>query len=110
MTSRALSGIILLITLLAAPNGSALASDKEARCLKSLTTSGRPHRIETIAQLNAVRVWSEMAASKGAAYSMWHNARGAQISCDKMERSAFIRCTAKAKPCLGMGAKPGTAQ
>lgn len=92
------------ITLLAGVAGNAPAveaKDEEAACLKKLSILGFPHRLKTVAELNAVRAWTiQSEKKKGARYALWHNARNNQLSCAKLERSAFYRCTASAKPCL----------
>ncbi len=75
--------------------------DETSSCLKKLSIIGFPHRLRTVAELNAVRAWTiQSEKKKGAEYALWHNARNNQLSCDKLERSSFYRCTASAKPCL----------
>lgn len=96
----ALAGITLLSGVVGyAPTVE--AKEKVSSCLKKLSIMGFPHRLRTVAELNAVRAWTiQSEKKKGAEYALWHNARNNQLSCDKLERSSFYRCTASAKPCL----------
>lgn len=74
---------------------------EETTCTKKLSITGFPHRLKTVAELNAVRAWTIQSEKKrGAEYAAWHNARGSQLSCETLSRSVFIRCTATARPCL----------
>ena len=87
----------------------ARASEKkpdEPVCFKNAEAAGRPHRIESIAQISAVQAWIEQIKRQGEAYAMWHNAKSGSIKCKKLERSAFHVCTATGKPCRSMAAVP----
>lgn len=96
--------VLAVITLLVGVAGdtpTVEAKEEEAACLKKLSIMGFPHRLKTVAELNAVRAWTiQSEKKKGAVYALWHNARNNQLSCAKLERSSFYRCTASAKPCL----------
>lgn len=96
----ALAGITLLSGV-AGNAPTAEAKDEVSACLKKLSIVGFPHRLKTVAELNAVRAWIiQSEKKKGAEYALWHNARNNQLSCAKLERSSFYRCMASAKPCL----------
>jgi len=72
---------------------------KDARCERTVSGMGAPHRIKTIAQFNAVRAWTERSKKHGAKFGHWHNASGASIECNKPDRSDYYSCKAKASPC-----------
>lgn len=93
--------VITLLVGVAGNTPTVEAKEEASSCLKKLSIMGFPHRLKTVAQLNAVRAWTiQSEKKKGADYALWHNARNSQLSCDKLERSSFYRCTASAKPCL----------
>lgn len=93
--------VITLLVGVAGDTPTVEAKEEEASCLKKLSIMGFPHRLKTVAELNAVRAWTiQSEKKKGADYALWHNARNNQLSCAKLERSSFYRCTASAKPCL----------
>lgn len=93
-----LAGAVFALALTAP--GTVLANDEETACLKKVKAAGYPHRIKMVAELNAVRLWSELTAKKGKDYAMWHNARGSDLACNKIPRSEYYRCTATGEPCL----------
>ena len=68
-------------------------------CHKKISIKGRPHRISSVASLSAVRMWSQTAMKHGDSYSMWHNAKAAKVSCEKLPRSDYFACYAEGKPC-----------
>lgn len=68
-------------------------------CYKKINVKGRPHRISTVASLSAVRMWSQLAMKHGDSYSMWHNAKGTSVKCEKLPRSDYYACFAAGKPC-----------
>jgi len=70
-------------------------------CHKTVSVKGRPHRINAVANLNAVRMWAQKAMKHGQEYTMWHNAQGASVNCQKLPRSDYILCLASARPCRG---------
>ena len=76
--------------------------NKNDRCRKSITIPGRPHKLSTVAALAAVHAWAEQAKKYGAGYAMWHNARGANIKCEKFPRSDYYMCFAGGKPCRAL--------
>lgn len=96
----ALAGIaVMLASAVEAP--AETKNPEDEACTKKLSIVGFPHRLKTVAELNAVRAWTIQSEKKrGAEYAAWHNARGSQLSCEKLSRSVFIRCTATARPCL----------
>ena len=49
-----------------------------------------------------VHAWAEQAKKYGASYAMWHNARGANIKCEKFPRSDYYMCFAGGKPCRAL--------
>ena len=89
------AAVLLLMT------GPAASEDTSADmpCKGKLSAKGAPHRLKTIAQLNAVRAWVERSKTHGDAYATWHNARGDSIKCDRPARSAYYSCTAAGRPC-----------
>lgn len=68
-------------------------------CYKKIGVKGRPHKLNTVASLSAVRLWSEKAKKHGEKYAMWHNALGSNIKCEKLPRSDYYSCFAAGKPC-----------
>lgn len=97
---------LVLAALLVEP-GTTYASDGKdelLQCKKKIAGRGFPNLIETLAGLNAVKVWSETAREKhGADFAMWHNAGGASLKCNKIEKSGYVVCAAIGKPCLAKG-------
>lgn len=92
-----------LLMLLSGPSCATGAKTEEAepQCQKKVGTAGRPHKLNTVASLSAVRAWSQRAMKHGENYSMWHNAEGASIKCEKLPRSDYYKCFASGKPCKG---------
>ena len=76
-------------------------------CMKSAKADGMPQRIRTLAQISAVRAWTEQVKLQGEEFAMWHNAHSGTVKCKKLDRSAFYRCTASGKPCRAMGSVEG---
>lgn len=74
-------------------------ASKTVECQKPLIVIGRPHKLSTVASLSAVRAWVEQAKKYGEEYTMWHNARGAKIKCEKYPRSDYYKCIAGGVPC-----------
>ncbi len=74
-------------------------ANQSPACHKRIIIRGRPHRISTVAGLNAIRVWAQEAMKHGDAYGMWHNARGSSVKCEKLPRSDYYACFAEGKPC-----------
>lgn len=81
------------------PGAAAQAGEEAPACQKKVSTKGRPHKINKLARLAAMRAWTEMAIKYGEEYTMWHNAKNPNIKCKKLPRSEFIECFAKGKPC-----------
>ena len=101
MLSRMRFSLATLLLALMLPNaGMAGAEEEQSNCLKKVKATGFPHRIKTVAELNAVRLWTQVTSKKDAKYGMWHNARQTELSCEQMARSVYYRCTASGKPCL----------
>jgi len=71
----------------------------EDGCYKKIGIKGRPHKLNTVASLSAVRLWSEAANKHGPKYAMWHNAANSSIKCQKLPRSEYFSCFASGKPC-----------
>lgn len=80
------------------------SGDGARECLKRIATPGRPHRIRSMANLNAARAWTRLAQEHGEAYAMWHNAGGASMECEKLGGSDYYQCTAAGAPCRAGGA------
>lgn len=68
-------------------------------CYKKIGIKGRPHKLNTVASLSAVRQWSQAANKHGEQYAMWHNAANSSIKCEKLPRSDYYACFASGKPC-----------
>ena len=79
--------------------GAAVAGEEAPACQKKIGNKGRPHKLNMVASLGAVRAWTEMAMKYGEEYTMWHNAKNKSIKCKKMPRSDFFVCFATGKPC-----------
>ena len=75
------------------------AGEETPLCQKKVGIKGRPHKLNMVASLGAVRAWTEMAMKYGEEYTMWHNAENQIIKCDKLPRSDFFVCFASGKPC-----------
>lgn len=85
------------------PTHPAGSGDGARDCLKRAATSGRPHRIRSVAELNAVRAWTQLVQKHGQAYAMWHNAGGLSMECEKLGGSDYYQCVAAGKPCRAGG-------
>ena len=79
--------------------GDGAQASAENKCKKKIVAIGRPNRIETIANLNAVGAWISQAQKHGKKYSQWLSAEKASVECDKRGSSQFYLCRASAKPC-----------
>ncbi len=88
-------------TVSAKPGEAAPVGEAAPECQKKVGVSGRPHRLNTVASLGAVRAWTQMAMKYGEQYSMWHNAQSPGIKCKKLPRSDYYVCHATGKPCRG---------
>ena len=88
-----------VLMLLAGPAASE-NNTADMTCKQKTSAKGAPHRLRTIAQLNAVRAWVERSKSHGDAYAQWHNVRGGSIKCERPARSNYYSCTAAGRPCL----------
>ena len=71
----------------------------EDGCYKIISAKGRPHKLNTVASLSAVRQWSQTATKHGDSFAMWHNASGGTVKCEKLPRSDYYSCYASGKPC-----------
>ena len=102
--AKPILGVISAIVLVAfcAASGPAGAADVDDTCRKRLVTKGFPNRIQKVAGLTAIRIWSETAkATHGADFSMWHNADGSFLKCGLSGRSKdYYSCVASGRPCL----------
>ena len=100
-----ISSIALVLAVFLGPGltcggAAAAGKDDESLCGKKVSAQGMPSPIQSIANLNAVQLWIELAAEQsGADSAMWHNAAGGQVKCEQIERSAMYRCYATGKPC-----------
>lgn len=97
---------LVLAALLVEPGRSYASDGKDEvlQCKKKIAGRGFPNLIESLASLNAVKVWSETAREKhGANFAMWHNAGSPSLKCQKIEKSGYVVCAAVGKPCLGKG-------
>lgn len=76
------------------------ADDGQVTCERRVVAKGFPNRIETVASLSAVRIWSETAKDRhGPDYAMWHNAGGRSLRCSPVQSSNYIMCVAIGRPC-----------
>lgn len=74
-------------------------------CEKPIAAKGFPNQTETMARLSAIRLWTQAAAEKfGPEFSMWHNADAQVLRCNTVQRSSYVACFARGRPCK---AKPG---
>lgn len=71
----------------------------EDGCYKKIAIKGRPHKLNTVASLSAIRQWSQAATKHGEAFAMWHNASSGTVKCEKLPRSDYYSCFASGKPC-----------
>ncbi len=81
------------------PGATAQVGEEAPACQKKVSTKGRPHKINMVASLAAVRAWTQMAMKYGEEYTMWHNAESQSIKCNKLARSESFVCFASGKPC-----------
>ena len=75
------------------------AGEDVPMCQKKVGVSGRPHKLNTVASLGAVRAWTQQAMKYGEEFSMWHNAKSSSVKCKKLDRSDYYVCFATGKPC-----------
>jgi len=99
-----LAGLVLCASLpvnnaYAAKAKAAQSTPGEDGCYKKIGIKGRPHKLNTIASLSAVRQWSQAATKHGETFAMWHNASNGTIKCEKLPRSDYYSCFASGKPC-----------
>lgn len=94
-----LSGPLADTAMAAATAKAANAVPGKDGCYKKIGVKGRPHKLNTVASLSAVRQWSEAAKKHGDKYAMWHNASGSNVKCEKLPRSDYYSCFAAGKPC-----------
>ena len=96
---------MIVLLALVGFSGPAHAKDDplDETCKKPITIPGYPHTLKTIAEINAIRNWSEKAMEYGADYAQWHYARGHRIECEKIGKAGLFQCHAGAKPCRAQG-------
>ncbi len=105
MAMRPVSVLIAILHILVAaslftPASAASGSKDKANCKKPIAAKGIPNLMESVAGLSALRMWSQTAETKhGAGYSMWHNAGGQAVKCERKGNSDFHVCVATGKPC-----------
>lgn len=87
----------------AGPAHPADSGDGTRDCLKRIAVSGQPHRISSVAGLNAMRAWTQAARKHGEIYAMWHNAGGSSLKCARLGNSGYHKCTAAGAPCRASG-------
>lgn len=87
------------------------AAGDESRCREQVAVRGFPHRNQAIADLSALRQWSQAAEEKhGYAFAMWHNAGGATLRCGPVEEGArHYVCIAIGRPCKASVSLPPAA-
>jgi hypothetical protein len=84
----------------AAGLNSAQAEGGQVTCHRRVVAKGFPNKIETVASLSAMRIWSETAKDRhGSDYAMWHNAGGRSLRCSAVQNSKYIMCVAIGRPC-----------
>jgi hypothetical protein len=89
--------------------GPAQAGSGERSCGRRVVAKGFPNKIKTVANLSALRIWSETVKDKhGADYAMWHNAKGSSIKCSPVQKSDYFMCIAMGRPCKMHAADAGT--
>jgi hypothetical protein len=79
-------------------------------CQKGIKRAGLPNRLSTVAGLSAIRRWAQAAMKYGDTYSMWHNAQGSNVKCEKFDRSDYYKCIASGKPCRAVSLDQATSQ
>ena len=101
----------LLLVMLVGPRAVMAANPQDAKpvaaeageetppCQKKVSIKGRPHKLNTVASIGAMRAWTQVAKKYGEEYTMWHNAKNPSIKCEKLPRSDFFVCFATGKPC-----------
>ena len=97
----------ILLALFAGPSAGDTAESQNAKpeaeapvqCHKKFGVKGRPHRISSVATLNAIRAWSDHAKKLGKEYAMWSEVENGAIKCEKLKRSDYYLCFVSGKPC-----------
>ena len=86
------------------------ADEPAELCQKGIKRAGLPNRLSTVAGLSAIRRWTQAAMKYGDTYSMWHNAQGSNVKCEKFDRSDYYKCVASGKPCRAVSLDQATAE
>jgi hypothetical protein len=87
----------------------ASSGEPDQLCRKGIKRSGLPSKLSSVANLSAIRLWTQAAMKHGGNYSMWHNAQSAGVKCEKIENSVYYRCVASGKPCRAVSLDQATA-
>jgi len=100
MTPRLLTAVVVLVAFCAAP-AAVLAKGKpeEQGCKEKIEIPGYPHTLTTIAEINAIRNWTEAAIQHGEDFAQWHFARSTKIECKTIGKEGLFQCHAAGKPC-----------
>lgn len=77
------------------------AAADDPHCEKEVAVRGFPHRTKAMADLSALRQWSQAVQKRhGYAFAMWHNAGAAALRCGPVEEGARHHvCIAIGRPC-----------
>ncbi|MGD9867234.1 MAG: hypothetical protein AB7U38_04445 [Hyphomicrobiales bacterium] len=79
---------------------SAAEAADDSQCGKKIGAQGAPSPIQSIASMNAIQLWIELAREQnGPDSAMWHNAGGGLVKCERIRRSSVYHCYATGKPC-----------
>ncbi len=103
--TRKLSWFHLCVWLLVMGGGLSSPHDLQAKppknpnCKEKISRLGIPHKTEAIARFNAQKAWLRAAEELGPEFAMWHHAQKRGVSCEKLNRSEYYRCSATAVPC-----------
>jgi hypothetical protein len=71
-------------------------------CKKKVTVLGRPKLIESVAKLDALRVWHQAVTDEfDKDHAMWHNAKTRALKCNMVgKKRVYYKCAASGRPCL----------
>ncbi len=101
MTSQTFAVMVVLAAFSAAP-GPVLAKGKPAEegCKQKIEVPGFPHTLKSVAEINAVRNWTDAVMQHGDDYAQWHFARRTSVECKAIGKEGLIQCHAAGTPCI----------
>lgn len=104
--SKFVATVALILASTFAP---ALAAEQNGTCERLFSAKGFPNKNEAVAQLSAVRLWSETVKEMhGPEFSVWHKAGRQALRCKPDKEPGYIYCTAKGQPCKYVSADKST--